>query len=386
MPKVTTNEGDLLEFHVLGSGIGESIVLGWPNNRWGVIDCYASSLSDPKSNATLEFLTHRNVSCLEFLCLTHPHDDHFRGMSQLLEKLTVKYFWRFPTCPPGTLVKLAKYFAVDANRSGVKGQSESSNDFIRIMKLVEDERKNNNLKQKMVNENQQLYPVPFDPNATFQIRSFAPPGNKVAEYESKLVRSFDKNGKLLEPPPSISHNDISVGLIVNFGKTRILLCGDIEKASWEMIWEDGTFSECEVDVVKVSHHGSPTGYFPELWRKVATKKKPIAIVTPFRRFGLPTVETLEEINTYASKIILTSDPATNSKKTPNIKMQTWLALKSRMNAQIINDQNGGTCSLYFNSKGQCLEEKITGNGKRYEQLTLPSTGVVSASTKPTGQG
>ncbi len=89
IPSMTTDPRRL-SVHVLGAAKGESIVLQLPNGRWGVVDCYARSL-----NPTLMFLRESGVEKLEFLCLTHPHDDHYRGMSQILEEFPVAYFWHF---------------------------------------------------------------------------------------------------------------------------------------------------------------------------------------------------------------------------------------------------------------------------------------------------
>ena len=86
---------DELSIHVISSGVGESLFVGLPNGKWGVIDCYASNLADPSSNHTLNFLRSQDVVSLEFLCLTHPHYDHYRGFRQLFEKFDIRYFWRF---------------------------------------------------------------------------------------------------------------------------------------------------------------------------------------------------------------------------------------------------------------------------------------------------
>ena len=41
------------------------------------------------------FLNSKGVHSLEFLCLTHPHADHFMGMSCLIRDLQIKAFWAF---------------------------------------------------------------------------------------------------------------------------------------------------------------------------------------------------------------------------------------------------------------------------------------------------
>ena len=88
-----TTDPPRLAVHVLGAGKGESIVLQLSDGRWGVVDCFAPSSTNAETNPVLRFLRERDVRELEFLCLTHPHDDHYKGMSHLLEAFDVKYFW-----------------------------------------------------------------------------------------------------------------------------------------------------------------------------------------------------------------------------------------------------------------------------------------------------
>src|SRR5579872_584692 len=91
---------DLLEVHVINAGVGESIVIRMPGEGWGVVDCYSRCAADPDANPTVRFLRDRGVVRLEFLCLTHPHDDHYRGMSHLLELFNPRYFWRSACMTP----------------------------------------------------------------------------------------------------------------------------------------------------------------------------------------------------------------------------------------------------------------------------------------------
>lgn len=293
--RTTTDAPESLEIHVLGAGKGESIILNWPGDHWGVVDCYAPTLKDHTTNPTLQFLRDRGVKDLEFVCLTHPHDDHFRGMSQLLEQLKVKNFWRFPTVSARDLRLLAKSMVVDAARGDVEERKENANDFVRTMSIVNERRKNKEICQMMVTGHQQLYPVPFEQSAKFQIWSFAPHGNQLGKYEQALSASFTTDEKLLPNPPRVSHNDVSVGLLVMFGNTRIMLGGDVEQAAWADICPQHYREHFFVDAIKVPHHGSETGFIPDLWGKLAGRKKPIAVIAPYRRFCLPKPNALRHI-------------------------------------------------------------------------------------------
>ncbi|MBC8230091.1 MBL fold metallo-hydrolase [bacterium] len=88
----------LLGIHVIGSGKGESILLELPNGECGIVDCFSPSLTKKHLNQTLRLLADFDVTRLRFICLTHPHEDHFRGITHLLETYqeNIEEFWVFP--------------------------------------------------------------------------------------------------------------------------------------------------------------------------------------------------------------------------------------------------------------------------------------------------
>src|SRR4051812_11430787 len=71
----------MLRIHFLGVGDGDCIVLELPDGRWGLIDsCIPAGASHSPAEALLA------SKQLAFACLTHPHDDHFSGMLNVLKK------------------------------------------------------------------------------------------------------------------------------------------------------------------------------------------------------------------------------------------------------------------------------------------------------------
>src|SRR5262245_9777673 len=86
---------ETLEIHIFGGKKGESIAVRLPGNHWGVVDNYTPKTDDPSSNPTLRFLEKQGVTKLRFVCLTHPHADHYRGMRHLLTKFNPQSVWIF---------------------------------------------------------------------------------------------------------------------------------------------------------------------------------------------------------------------------------------------------------------------------------------------------
>jgi beta-lactamase superfamily II metal-dependent hydrolase len=113
-----TSDTALLKIYVFGSTEGESIVLHLPNGKWGVVDSFASSLKDSATNPAYTILKRESVTELDFLCLTHPHDDHFRGMTQLLTDFAIKQFWTFFGPDPRDVSLLKNFFSRRSSTSG----------------------------------------------------------------------------------------------------------------------------------------------------------------------------------------------------------------------------------------------------------------------------
>src|SRR6516225_10111580 len=85
MPRTSLPRSDELELSVFGPGIGESLVvhLGW--GSWMVVD---SCMNEARDKAVaLDYLEQLGIdvaSQFKLIVVTHWHDDHIRGISQLL--------------------------------------------------------------------------------------------------------------------------------------------------------------------------------------------------------------------------------------------------------------------------------------------------------------
>ena len=82
-----------------------------------------------------------------------------------------------------------------------------------------------------------------------------------------------------EPKPP-RHNEVSAALVVRYGKTTLVLGGDVESLGWTRAL--ALLKRLNLGVaahfVKVSHHGSTNGYCPELWQLFSADRRPLACV------------------------------------------------------------------------------------------------------------
>lgn len=75
----------ILDFYE--SGIGETILITFPDGSKGIVDAH------PSQTGVIRVLDENPDLDLEFVCLTHPHEDHGAGLIPILKKNKVKEFW-----------------------------------------------------------------------------------------------------------------------------------------------------------------------------------------------------------------------------------------------------------------------------------------------------
>ncbi len=339
--------------HVFGGSEGESIVLKLPDGGWGVVDCFAHSLRDSDSNWALHFLRSQGVEELEFLCLTHPHRDHFRGMSQLLSGLRVKQFWRPAVMSSQRLSWIITSHQQEAVTAGNNQMKADASELDLIFRLLKQQQSSGSLRicPKNATIGTQLYPAPQTSNAGCEIWALAPTGTSSDRYEEALRSCFDGSGRLRVDSAHQHHNKISMALLVVFGKTRIVLGGDVEATSWNEILREWERPQLASAAVKVSHHGSVTGYCDSLWQTFAANKKPIAVLTPYVRHKLPHESALKHIGEFVSSIETAGvSNAISAQRRSSAPIKSRLALRQGMNATAVVAQVG-QCKLTFDSYG-----------------------------------
>jgi beta-lactamase superfamily II metal-dependent hydrolase len=367
---VTTNPASHLELHVIGGNKGEAVIIRLPDGGWGVVDCFAASLDDERANPVLQFLRKQIVGELEFLCLTHPHDDHFRGMSRLLQEFRVRCFWQSAVMFPHRLKSIIAS-ALDAEASGADEARSSQRELESIFELVAKRRERTKsarrepLIPKHCSANTQVYPTQAVANASVSVHIIAPTARDIEEYHDELDRLFDATGRMKATLPYSRHNAISIGLLIKFGQTRIVLGGDVERAAWQNALQECDQTHLSAHCVKVSHHGSTTGYCDGLWEVLSAQRKPIAIVTSFRQHRLPRKSALEHIGRFASRVLSTKLDSIVPEElpvplAPTAPVRSRRAIASQFHAWTDQrDEAYGICSLVFDDKGNCVSESFS---------------------------
>lgn len=346
-----TTESGLLRVYVYGASEGESIALHLPNGAWGVVDSFASSSGDPATNPIHRLLRDKNVAEIEFLCITHPHADHFMGMSQLFRDFEVKHFWTFIGLEPTDFKLLQTYFLTEAAQANRASLREAAQELSSIF----DAAKSSGIEPQLVVSRRRLHPVPRDDASRLEIWGIAPADRSVRRYKDSLLNSFKRNPIAVQALPYAKHNEISIGLRIVFGRTLILLGGDVEGEGWQDVLKEHHPDELAAHFVKISHHGSSTGYCSGLWPTLCgqKKRKPIAALTPYKRFGLPDPEALDHIKEYVGEIHSASLTG-HAERTENWRIKAIGKLKAAQTGRVQGRSSApGCCEIEANDQGDC---------------------------------
>lgn len=227
--KTNLNLENNMVTHFIDVGQGDCILIQ-VNNKNLLID---SGTSDSKETI-IRYLKNNNITKLDYVIATHPHDDHIGGMSSIIKTFNVDEFY----APKAT------------------SSSQAFEDMIRALK-------NKNLKIKVAKPNIAL---DLGPNTTCIMLS----------------------------PNKTNYKDInnySCAMKISYKNSTYLFTGDIEKLAEKELLDKGY--DLKAQVLKVAHHGSDSSSSQEFLNKVSPK---IAVIScGFNNsYGHPSKETLDK--------------------------------------------------------------------------------------------
>jgi len=363
-----------LEIHVFGSStMGEGIVLKLPDTRYAVVDCcFRGDIADVSSNPMISFLTSRKVKRLAFVCLTHPHEDHFFGMSQILSTFQTDQFFRSAALTPLKLHKIIESEFLESLENGDTGRQKALRELILIDKTWNEVSKKK--PQERVMAALEIYPPNLPNKPGFTITGISPCDGEIDAYEASLIKCLDK------APFDLKHNRISVGLLINCKKFNLVLGGDMEEKNWESVLKKFSPSQLASRLVKVSHHGSKTGNCDGLWEALSSgESKPIGVITGKSASGLPTKDMVQKLQSYTSELSCTHRQSLSESVLKSIVQRTLnasdQAIKDFLSIDLSDTRKNdldtgfgdlvevgnpiyGRCSYYFDSKGNLADSQV----------------------------
>lgn len=252
----------------------------------GLIDCYESI----SKSVVVDILKKNGIRKLNFICWTHPHDDHTKGMSKILDN------W----CDKNT-----QFFIPEIPIQSYNLYSEESKEvYERVMKIHKKKDETNMCIKHIANDTileKIIFSEPGGREYLFQITSYAPISTLLKDFEIRAACKdvIKKGGNLY-----------SIGLKIEFGKFVMLLGGDVENHTWDRISKYAIPDV--IDYIKIPHHASSTG--GNLLSKIGKNNVPqVAVSTVFRKHSLPNTFTLKAYKNVGVKDVLVTSDINDSK-------------------------------------------------------------------------
>ena len=260
---------DEFEVTLFGPGYGESVVLHVGGGAWVVVDSCLDADRRPSAAAYLKRIGLDPARFVHLIVATHWHDDHIRGVAQLVEICGQAAF-----CCAGALCRkefLAAVDALDRRHLTVVGSGvrEIHHVFSRLKKTAS--------KPAHAIANRRI----FVRNAC-ELWSLSPDDEAFQGFLQSVAPRIPGAGQSKHRIPTLSPNEAAVSLWVNAGNFSVLLGSDLARQGWKRILASGERPEGRASVFKVPHHGSEDAHEPEVWKRMLVPE-PFAVLAPWRK-------------------------------------------------------------------------------------------------------
>lgn len=263
--------GRNIEITVLDVGQGDASVVKFPNGRVLLIDGggIKGSSFDIGRNVLAPALLKMGIHRVDWVVLSHPHYDHYRGLNYILKNFSPSFVWTNGLDAPEDENGDWTIFKKDASDAGVK--------------FVE---------------------VGYD-GIAMDVQ-----GVRLEMFRSGL--SVSKN-----------LNDSSLAVKLDYGSKTFLFMGDLSKDAEYALLDSGR--NLQASFLKVGHHGSRDASSAVFLAKVRPE---VAVISAgeHNRYGFPAKETLARLEQSGAKIFRTDkDGAVKIKSNGNsIGIETFV--------------------------------------------------------------
>jgi beta-lactamase superfamily II metal-dependent hydrolase len=276
MPNKFHNSDTFLRFFYCGRG--DTLLVCAGIGQWGLIDCHLTETSYARQRLD-EVLDEHKVEQLEFVCLTHPHRDHFHGMGTLLKE---------------------RFGAEDNKQDGCKFKEYWDTGILGVVWALMLRARDKELAAELEDLHSLLIPLIHadkityrllcgDPGScislgSFEIRCLAPRLNRLERYRHhSLLPIGDTTSKefnvLKEQVNSLS---AVLAFIHKPTNANILLAGDATVETWKEaleVWDEMKHWTDRFRAIKVSHHGARANLHPPVYQDWCEQNGTVAILS-----------------------------------------------------------------------------------------------------------
>lgn len=240
-----------LTVHFIDVGQGNAALLVTPHGHAFMIDTggVREGTFDVGGRVDVPYLLHYDIHRLDYIFLTHAHEDHAAGAGGILSKLPVGQIWT---------------------------AGEGENNYLKSMQIPLG-----------------LVPGGYMP-VLRQGQVFMIDGVRVQVIYAPQVKQLDKDRQY--------GNECSNVLRVSYGSVAFLFTGDLPEKQEEILLEDS--SDLQADILQVGHHGSKTSTSAAFLQAVRPRWSVVSVGAD-NTFGHPASEVIERLNASGSAIYRT---------------------------------------------------------------------------------
>lgn len=275
-------EGDEVEVTLFGPGYGECVVLHLGAGNWAVVD----SCIDPAGEArALTYFERLGVdpSAVKLVVATHWHDDHIRGLADVLEACGQATF-----CCSAAFAEREFLAAVGATQNRHLTVTGSG---VQELHRVLSSLKRSGASPRFAMANRLIWA-----QGAARMVALSPDDSAFATFLAAIAEHLPGLGERKGRAVALTPNGVAVVLWVRVSNCVVLLGSDLERRGWAVVLRDRDDRTAPASVFKVPHHGSAGAHEGRVWDQMLDRE-PVALVAPWSRAGrvLPTAVDVDRI-------------------------------------------------------------------------------------------
>lgn len=218
---------------------------------------------------------------VRWVVATHWHDDHVRGLDQLLRACkSARLAMSSATCAD----EFVQGFGTVPQREGGRGVTSGVQTMAATLEVLKD--RAGHLKVRRSLDSGKPLDLPSRPGPERSAVALSPSDLDETRAVDRLRRLFRRalSGRL-DRLPSCKRNPSSVVLSIRLGETAVLLGGDLETGrnplgGWDAVVSDHGGRVPLAELCKIAHHGSPNGDHDGIWERLLATD-PVGVLAPW---------------------------------------------------------------------------------------------------------
>ena len=314
---------DEAEITVIGTGgYGETIVIHLGNGYWAIVDSTIDMQT--RQPAAIQYLQSINVdlACVVIIVCTHWHDDHIRGLADILSKCPNAVF----CCSSAhDIEKFMIWLSLEYQKASIEPMNASTATFNECIKILND--RSQPIRRAIADR--VLYNAQYGSTVS-AIYSLSPSDYTLDLFDKELISLTNLAQESNVKIPSGTPNSKSVVLYLRLGTHRAILGADLEvaqdnKEGWLAITETSSVVDKKANYFKIPHHGSENGYHTNIWQ-ILLEDNPLSSLTSYNKgHGLPEMEMLMKYGEHSNRLFSTSPNLGGKKKKRDSKTAKLIA-------------------------------------------------------------